>query len=582
MADMNTKARALRDFRSLGERPHRLLWPALGLGGISILLWSASPPRLGSARDSDLGPLFGFVVCLGLASSVALLGRLLEGSLRDGPRGSARFVSPQKEFGRRDEATAALLVRTTRGTACRAGKVWLQGSENFAYLSWELLSRHVLVVGNTGSGKTTGVFNHIMLSSDVPWIYQDQKAELPLRGSFPERPVWGLDTRGHATRSGVWNPLQEIRTEEDLEVLSALLIPDRGDEYDWVIRSARFLFEALLKAERFESLQAVGRCLETEGVDALSRRLPPGARSVLDNPRQRGYFLEALREVLHPLMSRRVSRVTEGKSTLTLDDFIARGGYVLANEDKNLRASVTLFWGLLLNRLRNRSSEAGRLLLLLDEFGDAGRVPNMASALALYRSKNVAIMAGVQTYSLLKTVYRGEWEAVRDGFGTVFVLTANLPKHMYEPLSRELGCFTVRPLSLQWGAGGPSVSLGSPLGAELVPPDRWGAWGEARACLARGQHPTWWIPCPVPLAASPLGPPEGEGREGPEGPWVPDERSLWDRAPGAGSPASQHPSSGATSVRGIAGNRLSLGRPERRLAPGTEKKTASPQGRSLR
>jgi hypothetical protein len=387
-----------------------------------------------------------------------------------------------------------------------------RGSERFAYLSWDLLSRHVLVVGNTGSGKTTGVFNHLMLSSDAPWIYQDQKAELPLRSLFPERPVWGLDTRGYATRSGVWNPLEEIKTEEDLEVLSALLIPDRGDEYDWVIRSARFLFEALLRVERFDSLQAVGRCLEIEGPEALSRRLPRGVRSVLDNPRQRGYFLEALREVLHPFMSARVSRVTEGRSSLSLDQFIERGGYVLANEDRNLRASVTLFWGLLLNRLRNRPGGAGRLLLLLDEFGDAGRVPNMASALALYRSKNVAIAAGVQTYSLLKTVYRGEWEAVRDGFGTVLIMTANLPKNMYEPLSRELGRFTARPFALQWGASGPSVSLGSPLGADLVSPDRWGAWGEARACLARAQHPTWWIPSSVPLEASPLGPEESAPR----------------------------------------------------------------------
>jgi type IV secretory pathway TraG/TraD family ATPase VirD4 len=60
----------------------------------------------------------------------------------------------------------------------------------------------------------------------------------------------------------------------------------------------------------------------------------------------------------------------------------------------------------LLHRLRNRpSGDASPLVLLLDEFGDAGRIPNMAQALATYRSKGVAIVAGVQSFALMESVY---------------------------------------------------------------------------------------------------------------------------------------------------------------------------------
>jgi type IV secretory pathway TraG/TraD family ATPase VirD4 len=441
-----------------------------------------------------------FLLLLVLFSSIplalALAGRWLGG-------GGAAFAPVGREFGRPDSAVAALLVHAARGRARRLGSVEGVLRPRLAYLRWDVLSRHVLVYGNTGSGKTTGVFNHLMLSSRVPWIYQDQKAEMPLAAEFSDRPVWGLDTRGYRSRSLVWNPLREARTPEDVEVLAALLIPDRGDEYDWVVRSARFLFESLLLSSPFGSLQEVGRLLESEAPEGIAERLPRGARSVLADPRQRGYFLSSLREVLHPFLSPRVARVTEGEPSVALDDFISRGGYVLGNEDRSLRAAVTLFWGLLLNRLRSRPPSAGRLLLLLDEFGDAGRIPNMASALALYRSKNVGIVAGVQTPALLKSVYRDEWEAVREGFGTLLVLTANLPAALQSGLTRELGRRGGRDLSFSWSPSGPSLSLGPPRDRDLVPQGRWGAWGRAHACLARAQEATWWLPEPVALAPAP-------------------------------------------------------------------------------
>jgi type IV secretory pathway TraG/TraD family ATPase VirD4 len=143
------------------------------------------------------------------------------------------------------------------------------------------------------------------------------------------------------------------------------------------------------------------------------------------------------------------------------------------------------------------------LILLFDEFGDAGRVPNMAAALALYRSKNVAIVAGIQTYSLMEAVYREDWKAVRDGFGTLIVMTANLPDEMQGQLTRQLGQRSEvhSGLAVQLNSGGPSltVSAGSDQARDLVPLDQWGAWSEGHACLVRGRRPTWWVPRAIPL-----------------------------------------------------------------------------------
>jgi type IV secretory pathway TraG/TraD family ATPase VirD4 len=411
--------------------------------------------------------------------------------------GDAHFERIDREFGDRRDAVGALLVRCRENRAARRRLVpsLTPASTRLAFLTWDQLSRHLLVVGASGAGKTTGFFNHLMLSATVPWIYQDQKAELPLRQRFPERPVWGLDTRDRRPRSAVWNPLDEIRGPEDVDVLAALLFPDRpGDQNLWVVRGARRIFGSLLKLERHDSLQSLAWSLENEPADALAGRLRAGSAATLADPRTRGHYLSELLEVLGPWTSSRIARVTQGRSTVSLEAFTTRGGYVLGNEaEQELRGPVTTFWGLLFHRLRNRPPGAAPLLLLLDEFGDAGRIPHMAQALALYRAKNVSLVAGIQSYALMESVYGREWKAVRDGFATTFVLTANLDPGLAGRLSRELGRFTRRRvtwnLNAHWSASGPSLgpSLGSgqEIGVDLVSRDGWGAWSDARACLVR-------------------------------------------------------------------------------------------------
>ncbi|MBK8789848.1 MAG: hypothetical protein IPO28_06660, partial [Holophagaceae bacterium] len=93
------------------------------------------------------------------------------------------------------------------------------------YLRLDQLSFHILVVGTQGSGKTTTIYGHLMRSANCVWIYQDGKAELPLREWFPDRLVWGLDGWGYATRSAVLNFMDEIKTPEDFDLLVDMLYP---------------------------------------------------------------------------------------------------------------------------------------------------------------------------------------------------------------------------------------------------------------------------------------------------------------------------------------------------------------------
>jgi type IV secretory pathway TraG/TraD family ATPase VirD4 len=502
-----------------------------------IAAYVASLPGNGLVDGLVSGVIFGTPIAAAVAMYIVSRGRTPKAApKRDGTYGDARFAPLAAEYAAED-AIAACLVYRPEGVHTESGYVQPEPEDlRVARWSWDQLSRHVLVLGATGAGKTSTVFSHLMLSARVPWVYQDQKAELPLREDFPQRPVWGLDTRGHVSRSGVWNPLDEVKGPEDVEVMSALLFPDRGDMNDWVIRGARLVFEGLLKHHRFPSLQAVAWMLETKSMDELIAQLPSGYASSLQDARTRSYFHSTMLEVLKPWNTARIAAVTMGASTVTLDDFAARGGYVLANEDKHLRQPVTLFWGMLLYRLRQRGANASPLMLLMDEFGDAGRIPNMAQALALYRSKGVAIVAGVQSLGLMRAVYgEDDWQAVRDGFGTLVVLAANMPGELRQEITAQLGKWTRlhEHASSSWsspsmslGGAGTSIGLGS-IGTgkstatrhpvDLVPIDQWAVWGQARAAIVRGLAPTWWVPVPVPIEPAPLGAlaaePAGDWRE---------------------------------------------------------------------
>ncbi len=443
----------------------------------------------------------------------------------DRTHGTAEWHPLKREWWNPRDAVAAAVVLQRQTREARDGLVPSTVRDaRFAHFTWAQLSRHMLVVGATGSGKTTSVFHHLMLSSRVPWIYQDQKAELPLFDRFPERPVWGLDTRGYRTRSGVWNPMDEVRGPEDIEVMSALLFPDKGNMNDWIVRGARMLFEAMCKRWRFSSLQEYVYLIEHTPLERIVAELPRGYATALADARARAYYVSEILDVLRPwINTARIAAVTFGPSTVTLDDFMNRGGYVLCNEDKHLRQPVTLFWGLLLHRLRNRSNVgASPLLLLLDELADAGRIPNLAQALALYRSKSVGIVAGVQSFALMESIYgESEWRAVRDGFGTHIVLTANITPQLQVELSEQLGSFTMlhpqSSIGLGWPRPSVHVGVASPsrVASPLVPIDQWSQWSAARAAIVRGAAgPTWWIPCPVEIALSPTGEPLlGEHRD---------------------------------------------------------------------
>jgi len=184
--------------------------------------------------------------------------------------------------------TAELLVY--RSPSRRAHRIVADGQHKGCHLTllsfrWDILSRHIFVWG-AGLGQDRQPLCAIMHSSLVPWVYQDSKAELPFRNEFPHRPVFGLDVRGHATRSGVWNPLEEIRSAEDFDLLVDYVFPKNPkDPNGWVRDMARVLFGAVLRSKRWESIQQIARTLRETRLEPFLAMLDPIYLDTMKEPK---------------------------------------------------------------------------------------------------------------------------------------------------------------------------------------------------------------------------------------------------------------------------------------------------------
>lgn len=470
----------------IAEEPRRLTWLTLGiviLGFLGWLLWDRHPKHLkrGAGRP--------------------------DAQFRDLPEDFGRWdLVDGKRLGDGRPACFLLAYRDKAKVSRRELQAAQRKARNLALLSlrWEVLSRHILLLGMQGSGKTTTVYGHMMISLGmIPWIYQDSKAELPLRDRFPDRPVWGLDVRGHRSRSGILNFMREIRTADDFDLITNYVFPiNPRDANPWVRELSRVLFGAILRAQPWPSLQEISRTLRRTRLEPFLDLLDPIWRDLLSEPKSQVPVMQDLVATLARWESPRVAAITEGESTVTLDDFLTIGGWVMNCEDSDaLRAPVHLFWAMALGRLRNRPEGASKIVLLLDEFGDAGRLPNIVRSLILLRSKGVSFVAGLQTIGLLKDTYADQWQAVAQSFGSKIWLCRNAEEESRELLTRVLG----RWIRVTKGHHPHTKETESPV--DLVPIDAWGKWSDERAAIARSNGYTCWLPLSLDIPRTPLGEP---------------------------------------------------------------------------
>ncbi|WP_422445381.1 VirD4-like conjugal transfer protein, CD1115 family [Thermoanaerobacterium sp. DL9XJH110] len=126
---------------------------------------------------------------------------------------------------------------------------------------------------------------------------------------------------------------------------------------------------------------------------------------------------------------------------------------------------------------------------LLDEFGNIGKVPNLAEKLTVAAGRNIRFVLAVQGIDQVEKIYgRQEAKIVTGNCDTWIYLRTNDPSTK-EEISRMAGTFTVRTKSMQKRRMDVSESEGSAQ-RYLLTPDEVGRWQQGNSLLLQaGQYP---------------------------------------------------------------------------------------------
>jgi type IV secretion system protein VirD4 len=376
--------------------------------------------------------------------------------------GTARYASL-------DELRAEKILRPNLETA--AGDFIIgQCKQGFLVLEWNRTSRHQLIIGVNGSGKTLSMIcPNIIGSTGESLFISDVKRQ---KGTTNGE-LWEL-TSGYKRKVCYFSPLEPKKNMLKFnwipalrgDVVTANLFAEAvvfssegaknaGASTFWY-ETARDLLAAtwLHAAETDDPTPAnayqilmlkeseLRKLLENSHVPAA--RL--AARTYLDAPdKTSGSMLSTARNSFSFMQSPEIQHFTD---TLKATDFsVLRREevtiyYQARSEKKTLLQPLNC---LILTYMFTQLKETDGLMVkfILDEFANFGKIPDFATEITLLRDKNLPIIAAVQTYrSQIESVYgRTETETILTNFNNKFCF-AGLDEKSAEEVSRSLGEYT--------------------------------------------------------------------------------------------------------------------------------------------
>lgn len=339
-------------------------------------------------------------------------------------------------------------------------------------------SRHVLVSGPTGTGKSRSIFGpNLIERTQTSMIVTEATAGNEQPHLYQATAGW-REANGHTIlyfnpddlSSDRINPLDMIQTDRDARMVCELIMKTttqkshRGDQF-WDT-SERMLLTALI-------LHVCG--FREEGVAHLSHVVELVNRSESElkrigrrSPVQQAYDrfeaffsrgTENTRSIVLSCLGQRLdlwndtrTRVLTSKTTIDitqLRDQLFTFYLVLSAEKEEFKPLAILVWHFIMHLLTNNRFKYP-LTLMLDEFANLGYIRGMKEKLSLFRHQDIGVVLGVQDFDQIDIVYEKEATLFRTQPATKLFLTPNeLDKA--KPISDMLGQTTLIDPEVQGG-----------------------------------------------------------------------------------------------------------------------------------
>jgi type IV secretion system protein VirD4 len=399
--------------------------------------------------------------------------------------------SQTNELGSGDLATAEQIAQWMKPTG-EPGDTYLtlndvRGSDGVAYkqarmfLKREERNRHVLVIAKTGGGKTTKVILPILYSDcmdpERSTIVLDSKPEMwrklaaMTRKYNPTKNILLFNPLDVA-RSLSWNILGKIEDDTDAKLIANTIImatdqPTAKSDSPFFRNNALSILNSIMVGLLHDPKETLSMPRIHELVQSGMKPLCDWLEAHPHALRNTRTFVELARsgsqnaDTIMSELGMRLSawdlpdiRATTAASELNLDDLVERPTLLIIelreSEVEMLRPMANVIVVELLRFLTKYAERCpGTCLprpvgLVIDEFASAlGRLPDIHVKLNTLRSRNVSIVASIQSIAQVKANYSENADSVLAGFSTkIFVPTLDIQDS--EWASKETGQMTIR------------------------------------------------------------------------------------------------------------------------------------------
>ncbi len=374
-------------------------------------------------------------------------------------------------------------------------------------------NNNVVVIGATGTGKTTAVIGPNLMQANCSYVITDPSGEvLENFGIFLESEgyevrVFNLNDMAHSDR---YNPLRYIRSPEGVLTLINTVIQNTspkgntGNDPFWekaetALLKALCFYVLSIKDKSYHNFSTIMKLLNM----AKGPEGKPSALDVLfeefstEHPNHLasisyGVYLttsgtRTAQSIVISCQARLQAFDLPGIRFLTDDDTLdleSIGNKKVAlfcitpTGDTTFNYLVGILYTQLFETLYHHAEtncEDRRLTyhvrFLLDEFANTGRIPDFTQKLATMRKYEISCTIIIQTLSQLKALYRDDWETIIGNCDSMIFL-GSTDNTTVEYISKSLGQETIRSVnnSRTYGRQGSSTTNYNKLGRDLMTP----------------------------------------------------------------------------------------------------------------
>jgi len=302
-------------------------------------------------------------------------------------------------------------------------------------------SSHILIMGDTGTGKST------LIRSVLLQIEQRGETAIVYDPALDYTPEFYSPERGDAilnpldARMPYWSLGEELRHDAEALTLAASLFPDRHNENPFFVEGPRKIFAHLLTFRPTPEQMAWWMCHEEE-IDRRVKGTEYAAMIDRQAPAQRSGVLASLNMIADTLKLLPSEKETTARWSAAEWSKQRKGWLFLTSTPetrKRLIPLTSLWLDTLVLRLMNQGqTNSQKVWFVLDELASVQRLPQLHTAITENRKSNNPVVLGFQGRSQLETRYGHEAEAMLSQPATKIFLRTSEPRAA-EWISKTIG-----------------------------------------------------------------------------------------------------------------------------------------------